>query len=80
MNDNLDIRLGEWLSEQRKMRGLTMQDVADRLGVTKTAVHYWETGKRSMYARHVLDYCEALGIDADEIIRALRGGSDDASL
>ena len=41
MNDNLDIRLGEWLSEQRKMRGLTMQDVADRLGVTKTAVHYW---------------------------------------
>ena len=75
MNENFDKILGVWLSEQRKIRGLTMQDVADRLGVTKTAVHYWETGKRSMYARHVLEYCRAIGIDPDEIVRAFRGGS-----
>lgn len=74
MDDKIDIRIGSWLADQRKKRGLTMQEVADRLGVTKTAVHYWESGKRSMYARHVLDYCHAIGIDADELVRAIRGG------
>ena len=74
MDEKIDIRIGSWLADQRKKRGLTMQEVADRLGVTKTAVHYWESGKRSMYARHVLDYCDAIGIDADELVRAIRGG------
>lgn len=74
MDEKIDIRIGSWLADQRKKRGFTMQEVADRLGVTKTAVHYWESGKRSMYARHVLAYCEAIGIDADELVRAIRGG------
>lgn len=74
MYEKIDMRIGSWLADQRKKRGLTMQEVADRLGVTKTAVHYWETGKRSMYARHVLDYCDAIGIDADDLVRAIRGG------
>ena len=42
--------------------------VADRLGVTRTAVHYWESGKRTIYAVNLIEYCKVLGVDPREII------------
>lgn len=33
-----------WLRRSRSERKFSMQDIADLLGVSKQAVHYWETG------------------------------------
>ncbi len=69
MEDNFDIHIGSWLKQKRNDKGMTLQEVADRMGVTRTAVHCWETGKRSMYASTLMDYCNVLGADLDEYIK-----------
>jgi transcriptional regulator with XRE-family HTH domain len=69
MEDNFDVHLGSWLKQKRNDKGMTLQEVADRMGVTRTAVHCWETGKRSMYASTLMDYCNVLGADLDEYIK-----------
>ena len=74
MTDNdhykdLNAEIGRWLAYHRKLRGLSQSEVAERLGVTKTAVHYWETGKRMIYAKTMMDYCHLLDIDPQDLVR-----------
>ena len=66
--------IGEYLAKARIDRGLTQQQVADRLGVTKTCVHYWESGKRTIYASNMIEYCLAIGLDPQDIVRDVTGG------
>ena len=68
MNDDFDVRLGMLLREEREKKGITLQEIADKIGVTKTTVSRWELGTRSMYASSLKDYCKACGIDINEII------------
>lgn len=69
MNEKeFDKRLGKWLEDKRTEKGYSLQYVADRLGCSKTAVHCWEKGKRSMYAKTLKAYCEVLGTDLQEFI------------
>jgi transcriptional regulator with XRE-family HTH domain len=67
--DELNAKIGAVLRKYRKQRKMSMQDVADKLNVTKTAVHYWESGKRSIYADQMLDYCDVIGLDPQQIIK-----------
>ena len=71
-NKAFDQKLGKTLSDKRRMCGLSQQDVADRMNVTKTAVSYWENGNRSMYAYTVNEYCKAIGIDISEIVTSMK--------
>ena len=66
--DEFDIRLGRWLESKRKEKGYSLQYVADNLGCSKVAVHCWEKGKRSMYAKTLQEYCRFLGADLNEFI------------
>ena len=66
MKDNFDVKLGEWLRAKREEKHYTLQYVADQLGVTKTAVHCWENGKRSLYAKTFMDLCAVLGADPED--------------
>lgn len=61
--------IGAWLAAQRQERGLSQQDVADVLGVSRSAVHYWETGKRTIYAVNLLDYCRAINADPADCVQ-----------
>lgn len=40
--------LGTILKEERIKKGLSMQALADKAGVTSRAIHYWENGEKSM--------------------------------
>jgi transcriptional regulator with XRE-family HTH domain len=57
----MDNHFGETLSRLRKDRGLSQQELADRLHVTRSAVANWETGNRTpaastfQHIAHVLD-------------------------
>jgi transcriptional regulator with XRE-family HTH domain len=45
-------QLGERLTALRLGKGLTLETLADRLGVSRQAVWYWETGQRLPRAEH----------------------------
>ena len=66
---NYNKKIGAYLAKQRRAKKESQQQLADRLGVTKTAVSYWETGKRTIYADQMLQYCDQLGIDPTELVR-----------
>lgn len=67
MNIEFNKRLGALMREEREKAGKTQQEIAERLGVTKTAVHQWESGKRNIYASNVVDYCAVIGIRVDDL-------------
>lgn len=47
---NYNQKIGAYLAKERKAKKISQTQLAQRLGVSKTAVHYWETGKRTIYA------------------------------
>lgn len=70
---NYNKKIGAYLAKERRAKKISQQQLADRLGVSKTAVHYWETGKRTIFADQMLEYCETIGIDPQDLIRSVTG-------
>lgn len=70
-NQNMNSLIGAWLAGRRKEKGMSQQEVADRLGTTRTAVHYWESGKRTIYAVNLIEYCKAINVNPSEIVEEL---------
>ena len=70
---NYNAKIGAYLAKERKAKKITQQQVADRMGVTKSAVSNWELGKRTIYADQMLEYCEQLGIDPQELVKSVTG-------
>lgn len=66
---NYNKKIGAYLAKERRAKKVSQQQLADRLGVTKTAISYWETGKRTIYADQMLEYCEQLGIDPADLVK-----------
>lgn len=57
------------LSEFRKDRGLSQDDLAKLLGVTKAAVSRWESGHRIPRRGSLPRLIEATGISASELMQ-----------
>ena len=68
---NYNQKIGAYLAKERKAKRITQQQVADRLGVTKAAVSNWETGKRTIYAEQMIEYCLEIGIDPQKLVEAV---------
>ena len=70
-----------YLREWRIHQGLTLQDVADRMGgYHRSQVSQWETGGRGLSENRILQYCEAIGADVSQIYRLPDAQSLDALL
>ena len=57
-------------TERRRLRimaGLTLQDVAAAVGVTRSAISRWELGSRSPYQRHLGPYVAVLTVISEEL-------------
>ena len=65
--------IGEKISELRKERGYTQQELADKIGVTNKAVSKWERGVNFPDMGIIDDLAEALGTTASELME----GSDE---
>ena len=73
MNKNeFDVKLGSVLKKHREKLGIYQSDIAKRIGVSTMAVSYWESGKRSMYASHLRDYCHILGLTIDQVFEEMK--------
>lgn len=62
------IKIGEFISSQRKIKNLTQATLAEKLGITDRAVSKWERGKGLPDASLMVDLCEILGITVNELL------------
>lgn len=69
-----------YLAEWRESRGLTQQQLADRLETTDVTISRWETGKRMPDMNAQEGIAEALGIEAVDLRRHPSQPSADALL
>ena len=65
-------KVGRFIAECRKGKGLTQAQVAEQFGISNRAVSKWENGKSLPDASIMLDLCELLGITANELLSGER--------
>lgn len=51
------------ISQARKSRKLSQANLAERLGVTRTACSHWETGRAKPSTKHVEEIAEILAVN-----------------
>lgn len=62
------IKIGKFIAECRKKNNLTQMQLADRLNITDRAVSKWETGKAMPDSSIMLDLCDILGINVNDLL------------
>ena len=62
------IKIGKFIAECRKKAGITQMQLAERLGITDRAVSKWETGKAMPDSSLMLELCDILGINVNELL------------
>ena len=62
------IKIGKFISNLRKKKNLTQQELADKLFVTDRAVSKWERGLSLPDASKMIDLCNILGISVNELL------------
>ena len=72
--DNL--KFGAFLAQQRKEKGMTQRELADRLHVTDKAVSKWETGKGFPDVKLMEPLAEVLEVSLVELLRGERQERD----
>ena len=68
--------LPERLTKLRRLAGLSQEEVADKLEVTRQTVSKWETGQSSPDLDKVLPLCGLYNVTPDELLH--EGGSEEA--
>lgn len=65
------LTLGDRIKRFRKANGLTQQQLAERVGVTQSAIAAWESGKREVpKGDNLLRLSEVLGFEPEKLIGA----------
>lgn len=64
-------RLGQELRRLREDRGMTAEEVADRLLVSQSKISRLENGRRSISQRDVRDLCEVYQVDDKKLVESL---------
>ncbi len=61
-------RIGKFIAKQRKLKGLTQEELAEKLGITKNAVSKWERGLCLMDMSLLKPLSEILGVGVNDIL------------
>ncbi len=62
------VKIGKFIAQKRKERGLTQMQLAEKLGMTDRAVSKWETGKSLPDASIMLELCGLLKITVNDLL------------
>lgn len=62
------LKIGKFIATQRKAKGLTQAQLAEKLLITDRAVSKWETGKSMPDSSIMLELCELLDITVNELL------------
>lgn len=60
---------GNYLYSLRKSKGMTQQELADKLGVTNKAVSKWETGEAFPETAQLVPLSDIFGVTVDDLLR-----------
>lgn len=73
------MNLGERLYEMRKAKGLSQENVADILGVTRQTVSKWETNQTTPDFDKILPLCKLYEITTDELLTGEKSTANNVS-
>ena len=62
------IIIGKFIASCRKEQGMTQANLAEKLGITDRAVSKWENGKSMPDSGIMLELCELLEINVNELL------------
>ena len=62
------VKIGKFIASCRKEQGMTQAALAEKLGITDRAVSKWETGKSLPDSGIMLELCELLNINVNELL------------
>lgn len=68
MPDTDQIKIGKFIASCRKEQGMTQAVLAEKLGISDRAVSKWETGKSMPDSGIMLELCELLKINVNELL------------
>ena len=71
MSKEFNRKIGKMLKEKRTKKRMTQQQVADRLGITRSAYGYYETGRTAVDIETFKAICQILYIDPYEFLREI---------
>ena len=66
------IKIGKFISELRKEKNITQEQLAEKLYITDRAVSKWERGLSLPDAGKMIDLCNILGISVNELLNGER--------
>ena len=61
-------KIGIFISEMRKQKGLTQKELADKLHLSNRTISKWECGKGIPDSSVMVELCAALGISVNELL------------
>ena len=62
------LKIGKFSAESRKQKKLTQMQLAEKLGITDKAVSKWERGVAMPDSSIMLELCDILGINVNELL------------
>ncbi len=62
------VKIGKFIASCRKEQGMTQAVLAEKLGISDRAVSKWETGKSLPDSGIMLELCELLNINVNELL------------
>lgn len=65
-------RIGRFIAECRKEKGITQARLAEKINITDKAVSKWETGKGLPNVSIMIELCNILGINVNELLSGER--------
>ena len=71
---------GERVARLRREKGLTQEDLAERLGVTQPVVSDYERGRLRLHGELIVQLAQILGTTADEILGLKASGRSSTAL
>ncbi len=71
------VKIGKFIAQMRKEKGLTQAQLAEKVGVSDRAVSKWETGRAMPDSSIMIDVCDAIGISVTELLSGERIVMDD---
>ena len=61
-------KIGKFITECRKQKNLTQNELADKLGITDKAISKWENGRCMPDASIMMELCKELDISVNELL------------